>query len=166
MFSRIFIPLLLILLLVSTAQAITLSGRVVKVTDGDTIQVLVNGKAEKIRLSGIDCPEKKQPFGQAATRFTLKLAAQKIVTVQVETTDRYGRKVAEVFLPDGHSLNRELVHAGYAWWFRKYSNDQSIGELENEARAARRGLWAEPQPVAPWDWRKRPKGMQDKGSSQ
>ena len=151
---RFFIPLLLILLLASTAQATTLSGRVVKVADGDTIQVLVNGKAEKIRLAGIDCPEKKQPFGQAATRYTLKLAAQKIVTVQVETTDRYGRKVAEVFLPEGQSLNRELVRSGYAWWFRKYSTDQSIGELENEARTARRGLWADSNPVAPWEWRK------------
>lgn len=153
-----FIPLFLILLLASTAQATTLSGRVVKVTDGDTIQVLVNGKAEKIRLAGIDCPEKKQPFGQAATRHTLKLAAQKIVTVQVETTDRYGRKVAEVFLPEGQSLNRELVRSGYAWWFRKYSTDQALGDLETEARVARRGLWADSNPVAPWEWRKARRG--------
>lgn len=78
-------------------------------------------------------PRKKQPFGQAATRYNRSLSAQKIVTVKVETTDRYGRLVGEVFLPDGRSLNRELVRAGYAWWFRKYSKDQTIGELEDEA---------------------------------
>lgn len=90
----------------------TFSGKVVKVSDGDTIQVLHEGKAEKIRLAGIDCPESKQPFGKAAKKFTLSLVAQKIVTVQVETTDRYGRTVGEIILQDGRSLNRELVYAG------------------------------------------------------
>ena len=77
----------------STAFALTFSGKVVKISDGDTIQVLRNGRAEIIRLAGIDCPEKEQPFGQAAKRFTLDLAIQKSVTVEVETTDRYGRTV-------------------------------------------------------------------------
>lgn len=97
--------------------------------------------------------EKKQSFGQAAKRFTLDLAAQKIVTVKVKTTDRYGRTVGEVFLPDGRSLNRELVRAGYAWWYRKYSSDTTLGLLESEARAASLGLWADPNPVPPWEWR-------------
>lgn len=154
MIARIILLLICLLLSYSLACATIFSGKVVKITDGDTIQVMLNGKAEKIRLAGIDTPEKKQPFGQAATRYNRSLSAQKIVTVRVETTDRYGRLVGEVFLPDGRSLNRELVRAGYAWWFRKYSDDQTIGELENEARQARRGLWIDPNPVAPWEWRK------------
>ncbi len=150
MIARIILLLICLLLSYSLACATTFTGKVVKITDGDTIQVMLNGKAEKIRLAGIDTPEKKQPFGQAATRYNHSLSAQKIVTVRVEITDRYGRLVGEVFLPDGRSLNRELVRAGYAWWFRKYSDDQTIGELENEARQARRGLWIDPNPVAPF----------------
>ena len=157
MLARIMLLLICLLLSSSLACATTFNGLVVKISDGDTIQVLYNGKAEKIRLAGIDTPEKKQPFGQAATRYNRSLCAQKIVTVKVETTDRYGRLVGEVFLPDGRSLNRELVRAGYAWWFRKYSDDQTIGELEDEARQARRGLWIDPNPVAPWEWRKNQK---------
>ena len=110
---KIFRVLLLFQLLVTPAIASdkTFSGKVVKVSDGDTIQVMHEGKAEKIRLAGIDCPEKKQPFGQAAKKFTSTLVVQKIVTVQVETMDRYGRTVGEVILPDGRNLNKELVSA-------------------------------------------------------
>jgi endonuclease YncB( thermonuclease family) len=128
---------------------------VVSVSDGDTIIVLRPGNVqEKVRLAEIDCPEKGQPFGQAAKRKTGDLAAQKTVTVEVRTTDRYGRTVGEVFLPDGSSLNRELVRAGYAWWYRQYSKDTSLGDLEGDARRARRGLWSEPTPVPPWEWRR------------
>lgn len=148
--------LLLLQLLVSPvfANAKSFSGKVVKVSDGDTIQVMHDGKAEKIRLAGIDCPESKQPFGQAAKKFVLEIAAQKTITIHIETTDRYGRTVGEVVLPDGRSLNRELVHAGYAWWYRKYSSDKTLGMLESEARSSRRGLWADSNPVPPWDWRR------------
>jgi endonuclease YncB( thermonuclease family) len=103
-----------LLLTACCAHASSFNGKVVKVSDGDTIQVMQNGHALKIRLAGIDCPEKGQPFGQAAKRFVLDLVAQKAVTVQVETKDRFGRSVAEVMLSDGRSLNRELVRAGYA----------------------------------------------------
>lgn len=151
--GQILFQVQILLLLPSLGCATSFTGKVVKVSDGDTIEVMREGRAEKIRLAGIDCPEKKQAFGQAAKRFTIDLAAQRIVTVKVETTDRYGRTVGEVILPNGRSLNRELVRAGYAWWYRKYSSDTSIGLLESEARAARRGLWADPNHVSPWDWR-------------
>lgn len=147
------LAILLLFLFSTPVFALSFSGKVVKVSDGDTIEVLRNGHAEKIRLAGIDCPEKKQAFGQAAKRFTLALAAQKIVTVNVETTDRYGRTVGEVILPGGKSLNRELVRAGYAWWYRKYSSDTTLGMQETEARAASLGLWADLDPVPPWEWR-------------
>jgi endonuclease YncB( thermonuclease family) len=148
--------LLFLQLLVSPVfgNVTSFTGKVVKVSDGDTIQVMHEGKAEKVRLAEIDCPETKQPFGQAAKKFVLDIAAQKTVTVHVETTDRYGRTVGVVVLPDGRSLNQELIRAGLAWWYWKYSTDSSLGELEEEARAARIGLWADPAPVPPWDWRR------------
>ena len=131
------------------------SGRVVGVSDGDTIKVMHNGKAEKIRLYGIDCPEKAQPFGTQAKQFTSAMVFGKAVTVQVIDMDRYGRTVADVILPDGRVLNRELIAAGLAWWYKRYSQDKSLGLLEAEARAARRGLWADPHPVPPWEFRRR-----------
>lgn len=115
---RIFIATFLIFFFASTALATTFSGKVVKVTDGDTLQVMWNGKAEKIRLTGIDSPESGQAFGTAATRY---------------------------------ALNQEMVRAGYAWWYRKYSTDRSLADLEDEARRNRRGLWEAPNPVPPWE---------------
>ena len=112
--SRFLLTLILVFylsLLTSIALA-DFTGRVVGVTDGDTIKVLHNGKAEKIRLHGIDCPEKGQPFGSKAKQFTSELVFGKTVTVHVTDMDRYGRTVADVVLPDGRVLNRELVAAG------------------------------------------------------
>jgi len=146
--------------LMSTGFAVgeSFTGKVVNVTDGDTVVVLRAGNIqEKIRLAEIDCPEKSQAFGQRAKQFTLDKAAQKNVTVEVRDHDRYGRTVGEVFLPDGKSLNRELVRNGYAWWYRQYSKDLSLGENEQEARSARRGLWSDPNPIPPWDFRRKAK---------
>ncbi len=123
------------------------------VSDGDTITVLHSGKGERIRLHGIDCPEKRQAFGKRAKQLTSNLVFGKTVTVQVMDRDRYGRTVGVVLLPDGRSLNHELVRAGLAWMYRRYTNDQSLSDLEEEARGARRGLWADPHAVPPWEWR-------------
>jgi endonuclease YncB( thermonuclease family) len=127
---------------------------VVGVTDGDTITVLHNGRSEALRLHGIDAPEKGQAFGERAKQFTSGLAFGRSVAVHVRGRDRYRRTIADVFLPDGRNLNQEVVRAGYAWWYREYSADQRLGVLETEARAARRGLWADPNPQRPWEWRK------------
>jgi endonuclease YncB( thermonuclease family) len=78
----------------------------------------------------------------------------KVVTIKVETIDQYGRTVGEVILPDGRNLNHELVSAGFAWWYREYSKDEILGRLEAEATAAKRGLWADPHPIPPWEFRK------------
>ena len=121
--------------------------------DGDTIEVMHLGEAERIRLNGIDCPEKAQAFGQRAKQFTSDLAFGKVVTVKVMGHDRYGRTVGEVALPDGRNLNRELVKVGLAWWYQRYSNDATLGQLESEARATKRGLWSDPQPIPPWKFR-------------
>jgi len=130
-------------------------GRVVGVTDGDTITVLRNGRAVTVRLAGIDAPERHQAYGQRAKQFAAALAHSRAVTVRVTGRDRYGRILGEVLLPDGRSLNQELVRAGYAWWFRKYSQDARLARLEAEAREGRRGLWADRAPEAPWEFRSR-----------
>jgi endonuclease YncB( thermonuclease family) len=136
------------------APAENLGALVVGVTDGDTIKVLRNGRHEALRLHGIDAPEKGQAFGQRAKQFTSGLAFGKTVAVRVRGLDRYGRTIGDVVLPDGRNLNQEVVRAGYAWWYRRYSADQRLAALEAEARAARRGLWADPNPQPPWEWRK------------
>jgi len=131
------------------------TGAVVGLSDGDTLSVLREGKAVKVRLYGVDAPEKAQAFGTRAQQFSSALVFQQTVTVRVQETDRYGRLVGEVLLPDGRSLGHELVRAGLAWWYRQYApKDTVLAQLEAEARQAKRGLWADAQPVPPWDWRK------------
>jgi micrococcal nuclease len=135
------------------AWADTFHGKVVGVTDGDTITVLHERRPETIRLNGIDAPEKGQAFGERAKQFMAQLSFGQVVEVIVRDQDRYGRTVADVRLPDGRSLNHEVVRGGYAWWFRRYSGDASLAALESEARTAKRGLWADAHPLAPWEWR-------------
>lgn len=136
------------------ADSAPFTGKLVRVLDGDTVEVMHADKAERIRLAQIDAPEKGQPFGQAAKQYVLDIAALKIITVEVETTDRYGRTVGEVFLPDGSSLNKQIVGAGYAWQYKKYSKDPAYADIESGARAAGLGLWQDKAPVPPWEWRK------------
>lgn len=132
------------------------SARVVGITDGDTIRVLHNGREVRIRLHGIDCPESKQAFGTRANQFTSEMVFDQVVHLRVRDIDRYGRTVAEVSLEDGRVLNRELLRAGLAWWYRHYApHDTALEQLEREASEAKRGLWADPDPIAPWEWRKR-----------
>ena len=132
-----------------------LTGKVVSVADGDTITFLVNETQHRIRLHGIDCPEGGQPFGTKAKQFTSELAFGQTVTARVVDTDRYGRLVCRVTLPDGKDLSAELVRAGLAWWYQRYApDDKELAKLEIEAREAKRGLWADPKPVPPWEWRK------------
>jgi len=121
--QKIFLPLFALLLLSvpASSQPPTFTGKVLGVSDGDTIAVLRMGRVVRVRLHGIDCPEKEQPFGTRAKQFTSDLAFRKEVMVYVKDTDSYGRIVAEVILPDGSSLNKELVFVGLAWWYRKYA---------------------------------------------
>jgi micrococcal nuclease len=139
-----------------TLPSIHFTGKVVGVSDGDTISVMHNGRGQKIRLHGIDCPEKGQAFGQRAKQFTSALVFGKEVTVTVKDTDKYGRTIGEVKLLDGTVLNQELVKAGLAWWYRRYAPGDTVLEgLEKGAREAKQGLWVEPNPVPPWEWRHR-----------
>ncbi|MBW2476795.1 MAG: thermonuclease family protein [Deltaproteobacteria bacterium] len=136
------------------SYAATFSGKLVKVIDGDTVEVVHEGQARRIRLAHIDTPEIGQAHGQAAKRYVLAIAAQRSVQVRWQSTDRYGRTLGEVILPDGTNLNKQIVRAGYAWHYKDYSSDPSYAELEEQARLARRGLWQDDRPTPPWIWRR------------
>jgi endonuclease YncB( thermonuclease family) len=129
------------------------TARVVGVTDGDTITVLDGTTQVRVRLNGIDCPEKGQAFGSQARRLTSELAFGRAVTVRPVGSDRYGRTLAEVVLPDGRILNRELVAAGMAWHYTRYSKDETLSKLERQARKVGLGVWSDARPVAPWEFR-------------
>lgn len=135
----------------------TIEGQVVAVTDGDTIKVLRDQRQYKIRLNGIDAPEKKQAYGQKAKSYLSSLVFGKKVTVIVRDTDRYGRYVGDVMI-GGKSANESMVAAGLAWFYAEYSKDQALAALEREAKAKRLGLWVESSPTPPWKYRHKKKG--------
>ena len=127
---------------------------VVSVHDGDTLRAIDPQKIEhKVRLSGIDAPELGQAFGRVARDRLRELALRQQLVVHVHDRDRYGRDLATLEA-GGRDLNRQLVAEGLAWHFTRYSDDAGLAAAEAEARAAGRGLWADPDPVAPWEWRK------------
>ena len=144
-----------LVLALSPAFGAELLGRVIGITDGDTITVLIDRTPLTVRLHGIDAPEKKQPFGTRAKQTASALAFDQTVTVEITDTDRYGRTVGIIHLRDGRILSHELVEAGMAWWYRKYSpKDSVLASLEADAKQAKRGLWSDPNHVPPWEWRK------------
>jgi micrococcal nuclease len=148
----------------SGALAAEFRGRVVGVADGDTINVMRSGSAVRVRLHGIDAPEKGQAFSNRAKQFVSDLVFGKEVTVRDRGLDRYERTIGEVFLLDGRNVNHEIVRAGLAWWFRRYApNDRELEKLEAQAREARRGLWADRGPMPPWEWRR---GLRSAGAEQ
>ena len=152
---RYLVSLLLFLLLPVGAFA-SFIGPVVAVLDGDTIEVLHNTHPERIRLSGIDCPEKGQAFGTRAKQATSRLVFGRDVILQTHGQDKYRRTLADVLLRDGTNVNHELVKEGWCWWFRKYApGDTELEKLEKDARDSKKGLWADPHPVPPWEWRKK-----------
>ena len=145
---------------------------VAAVSDGDTIWVGPAGQAERVRLFGVDAPEKSQPWGAQSKAALEAMAKGKTVLVQVFFADRYGRMVAKVWIPGPQcaqaqgcsswiDANYEQVKAGNAWHYAQYAKDQpaadreAYGQAQREAMQARRGLWSEPNPEAPWDYRHR-----------
>ncbi len=132
--------------------------KVIAIKDGDTVELLKDGKPLRVRLQGVDCPEKNQDYGTRARQFTSDLAFGKFVQLVVHDVDRYGRTVGEIILPDGRNLNHELVKNGFAWHYTAYSKDQELARLEAEARAEKRGLWEGPSPQAPWEFRQSRRG--------
>lgn len=144
--------LLLVCLFALPVQAAELVGRVVGVTDGDTLRVLVEQREVVVRLDQIDAPEKAQPFGQRSRQSLAELCFGQPVRVVTHGQDRYGRTIGTVFV-GALDVNAEQLRQGMAWAFLRYLREPALLDIEREARAARRGLWADPAPVAPWDWR-------------
>lgn len=138
-----------------------LVGRVVSITDGDTLTLLDGNHVQhKIRLSGIDAPERRQAFGNRSTQALGALAHAKPAVAHCPKKDRYGRWICVVEVA-GRDVGLAIVEQGLAWWYRKYAREQSSADrlayerAEMEARSARRGLWSDSsEPVAPWDWRR------------
>ena len=128
--------------------------KVIRIVDGDTIEMTHNGEPKRVRLAGIDAPERKQAFGSRARQFVAQQVFGKTVTVHSVGIDAYGRILGEVILGDGRSLNRELVANGLAWHYKRFSADRELARLEDEAREARRGLWSDRNPMPPWKFRR------------
>ena len=142
----------LLLALTCFLAADSLTGKVVKVTDGDTITILVENQQIKIRLNEIDAPEHDQDFGQKSKEALADLVFEKEVRIVTHGEDRYGRTIGDVFVGQTN-VNEKLVEEGWAWNFLKYSKSKRLAELEKEARASKKGLWAGNAPIAPWDYR-------------
>ncbi|WP_232428956.1 thermonuclease family protein [Aromatoleum toluclasticum] len=160
-YQHLILPAAFALLIAATsALADTYTGRVVGVTDGDTLTVLDHDYIQhKVRLSGIDAPEKSQPFGQVSRQHLASLVFGKTVTVDAYKEDRYGRTIGKVLL-DGMDANLAQVRAGLAWHYKQYEREQeaedrrTYASTESEARDERRGLWKDPHAMAPWEFRR------------
>lgn len=145
--------LMLCISLVSILNA-QITAKVVGIKDGDTVVVLLEGNIQKtLRLAEVDCPEKGQPFGNNARQFTSNQVFGKTISYIETDTDRYGRSIAKVYY-DGKYLSEELIKAGLGWWYYQYSSNDSLGKLQEKAKNKKIGLWQDPQPIAPWDFRK------------
>ncbi len=128
------------------------SGKCVGVSDGDTVSVMRDGQAVKVRLAAIDCPESKQDYGTKAKQFTSGLVFQRTVSVDESGKDQYGRFIGTVTV-NGTNVCCELVRNGLAWHYTRYSKDATLARLEKEARAAKVGVWSLPAPIPPWEFR-------------
>ncbi len=144
-------------LLALTPPAYTLKGKAVRIVDGDTFDLLVDKTIHRIRLAGIDAPERGQAFGTAAKQLLGSLCAGEILTVVVTDTDRNRRKIAEVYTVKKVWVNKEMIARGMAWHFKQYSTNKELAATEQLARKRKIGLWSATNAVAPWEWRKRKK---------
>lgn len=163
--------LVLALLIFPPIHADTLVGKVVRILNGDTVEVLdAQKRTHRLRLAGIDASESKQPFGTTTKRALSTLVGGDAVTVEWHKRDRYARLVGKLMV-DGRDVTLALVGAGYAWWYREYAGEQAPGDrrlceaAEKAARSDGVGLWSDPRPIAPWDWRGGGKAVPAKPSS-
>jgi endonuclease YncB( thermonuclease family) len=132
-----------------------LTGRVVRIADGDTVSILDKTNTQhKVRLYGIDTPERDQPYGKSAKQVLAHWVDEKNVGVVVVETDSYGRTVGTLYR-EGTNINAAMVSGGHAWWYRHYApHEHNLAAAEQKARQLGLGLWARPQPIPPWDWRR------------
>jgi micrococcal nuclease len=136
------------------APAQTLTGRAVKIVDGDTFDLLAEGKTYRIRLYGIDCPERNQPYYRQAKLTLGKLCSNQTLTVKYSGKDRNGRIIGNIYTSSNNYINLQMIQQGMAWHFKKYSTEKNLADAELKARKEKVGLWKDKQPIAPWEWRK------------
>ncbi len=136
------------------ADVAPVSGRVVSIADGDTFTVMMRGQKVKVRIHGIDAPERNMPFYKASKNYLADLIGNRQVMLTLVEKDRYGRWVARVRLTDKTDVGSKMVAAGMAWHFTRYSSDRKMASLQKKARAAKLGLWRDPKPMPPWEVRK------------
>ena len=140
-------------------QGKMLEGIVTSVEDGDTMEVTIDGKPVQVRLNGIDCPEDGQGYSAKAKNYTTVHCLRKKIKIEKVTIDVRGRMIANVYLSDGTNLCEALVGGGYAWHYKQYSNDPKLAALEKDARKKKIGLWAEQNPMSPWDFKAKKKAV-------
>lgn len=130
--------------------------QVVGIADGDTLTALsARRERVKCRLYGIDAPEKKQAFGQASKSSLSELSFGRTAQIDIVGRDRYGRAICKIAVA-GVDVNKEQIARGMAWMYRRYASDQSYSDAEERAQTRRVGIWHDTQPVAPWDFRRKP----------
>lgn len=150
---KIFICLILTLFSLTIYAGESIEGRVVGVHDGDTVTLLMAGNQQiKIRLAQIDAPESAQAFGQKSKQSLSDMVFNKTIKVDKDTIDKYGRTVGTIIV-DGMDANREQIKRGMAWAYTQYLHDQSLIQVEKDAREAKVGLWSDSKPTPPWEYR-------------
>jgi len=152
-YTKIIYILLILNSLVSFAQLKT--AQVVAIKDGDTVVLLDdNNNQITIRLAEVDCPEKKQAFGTRAKQFTSEQVYLEYVQYTITSKDRYGRSIGKIYYDDNKYLSEEIIKAGYGWHYSQYSKSQKLSEIQADAKAHKRGLWVDENPIATWEFRK------------
>lgn len=153
--TQVFSILFVIFFCFHLTSAQEFSGKVVAITDGDTFKILRQGKAVKVRIYGIDSPEKKQAFGNKAQKFLSNLIFEKEIKVEVLKKDQYQRILGKVYTQKGVYVNEYMVKNGMAWWYQKYAkNEKDLENAQIHARKNKIGLWSDLHPTPPWQWRK------------
>jgi len=148
------IAVLSVLLLISASPTEFITAKVVKVSDGDTFTVLTEKKKQtRIRIYGIDAPETGQPYSEKSRLYLANMIAGRVVTIEVKSNDKYGRKVAKVKTETINDVGLEMLRAGYAWHYSHFDNTKAYVQAEQEAREKRVGLWADKNPVNPYEYR-------------
>ena len=150
------VPLLLLGLSIALADPSIWRGRLVRVIDGDTVVMSRNGEEVRVRLHGIDTPERRQPYGPEATEALRRIIGRDSLRVVVMDIDRYGRTVGRLWKGDTVDVSATMVCNGSAWWYRRYAKaDSLLSMCERAARTDRLGLWNQSNPVPPWNWRRK-----------
>jgi micrococcal nuclease len=155
------LPLLLLFLIagcttgISQTRGTVITGKAIKIIDGDTFDLLTDDNRNiRVRLFGIDCPERGQPFYKVCKNALADRCNGQPLKIIKRDQDRYKRMVADVYtVTDNQWINEQMVACGFAWHFTRYSNNSILAAAGQQAKAAKLGLWKDPSPVAPWEWR-------------